>query len=181
MIVWINDGIGWIQKGEDSLDHVIDKKAINALQRAIKHAKGVARREHIKATTTHDRHERVGIFVTSLRSELVGSWHEFSSNNSLRSLLCDKRNWFDIGIIELRHMYSRNIGGMMVDVNRVAAWLQAASSGAEDDFIGEIEEDLESVKADLSWFRNHLTRADGIDRTASNLVSNIEKAVQEAA
>ena len=43
------------------------RELVDSIARAIKHARSVAKREHKKA----DRHERVGIFVTSLRSTFI--------------------------------------------------------------------------------------------------------------
>jgi len=65
----------------------------NAIGQAIRHAKRVVVRDHIKA----DRMERVNQFVVSLRTKLLSNVDKITYASDLVGDICDKVLWHDIG------------------------------------------------------------------------------------
>lgn len=116
-----------------------EESIVKAISKAIRHAKRVSKKEHIKA----NRIERVSQFVVSLRRELGVMC---KSKSSICHFMLDKAMWHDIGVMTLQfNPYSP------VTRDHVSRWLREASminmtnSEAVKYEIESDFEDLESV------------------------------------
>lgn len=132
-----------------------------ALGKAMRHTQRVCVREHIKA----DRVERVNLFITSLRRELiyVESHFPFDSRQWLQKMLCEKVYWHDIGVATISG--HANIG----------IWLQMAKrqSNSADAQSEMILADLEELERGLAGVQQTIHDAQRINKESDVVVAQL--------
>ena len=138
----------------------------DALGQAIRHAKRVVVRDHIKA----DRMERVNQFVVSLRTRLLSGITRIQHSHELVADLCDKTLWYDIG--ELGSQQSRYNKMTNVAVQRLLDLAKRRSNQADAQG-EEILGDLEELERGLQGFKLLNEDADRINTEGEKLVEDL--------
>lgn len=141
-----------------------DQDVGNAIGKAIVHAQGVARREHIKA----DRIERVNQFTVSLR-------HELRFVTPVPSALLEKELWQDIGV------YNAAYPTYKAQPDRAALhrWLQLASAYVrnQDRSVEEIRHNLQELEVYVSAGLHCVADAERINEESSHVADSLSKLV----
>lgn len=140
----------------------------DALGQAIRHAKRVVVRDHIKA----DRMERVNQFVVSLRTRLLSSLTSIQQSKELVADLCDKTLWYDIGELGTPQQGGRYNKLTNVEVQRLLD-LSKRRSNQTDAQSEEILGDLEELERGLQGFRLLNEDADRINTEGEKLVEDL--------
>lgn len=136
----------------------------NAIGKAIIHAQGVARREHIKA----DRIERVNQFIVSLR-------HELRFVTPVPSALLEKDLWQDIGIYNSAYPTYK----AKPDRGDFHKWLQLASVyvRSQDRSVEEIRHNLQELEVYVSAGLHCVADAERINEESSRVADSLTKLV----
>jgi hypothetical protein len=152
-----------------SYPHHSEQEAVaDAIGQAIRHAKRVSKRDHIKA----DRIERVNQFVVSLRTRLLSFRSGISHTNELVADLCDKTIWYDIGELGSQQASGRYNKMSNIQIQRL---LDIAKSRANvaDAQSEEILGDLEELERGLHGIRLVNEEADRINQEGEKLVEDL--------
>lgn len=141
-----------------------------AIGQAIRHAKRVVVRDHIKA----DRMERVNQFVVSLRTKLLNGFQTITFASELVGDLCDKTLWHDIGELgptATRSNYNHN----KMSLTAIQALLDTAKrmSYQADAQSEEILGDLEELERELHGLQVLNDDADRINAEGEKLVEDL--------
>jgi hypothetical protein len=112
-----------------------------AIGQAIRHAKRVVVRNHIKA----DRMERVNQFVVSLRTKLLSNVDKITFASELVGDLCDKTLWYDIGELgprATRSNYNHNKMALtsIQDLLDMAKRMSHQADAQSEEILGDLEE-----------------------------------------
>ena len=138
----------------------------DAIGQAIRHAKRVVVRDHIKA----DRMERVNQFIVSLRTKLLSGLIRIQHSQELVADLCDKTLWYDIG--ELGSQQSRYDKLTNVAIQRLLDLAKRRSNQVDaqsEEILGELEE----LERGLHGFRLLNEDADRINAESEKLVEDL--------
>ena len=150
MAMTISNSSYWTEEQKDKLGDAVGK--------AIRHAKRVVVREHIKS----DRVDRVNHFITSLRREIG---YVLSSDPSAASravgYICDKFLWHDIGISN---------GNLFLQELVQIASRKSSSVSAQSDLILA---DLEELERGLVGVRHTISDAERINREGEQVVARL--------
>ena len=146
------------------------REIIIALTKSIRHVQSVAKREHIKA----DRMERVGLFVTHLRTCLAC----VPDSAYYIEKLCDKRLWYDIG--ELNEPVSFCVGrrclNAIIQVTEMdlKSWLYMAKSSMHAGSDAEqIDKDLVDLERIIPGFRGPIEQATLVNVQAEAVMKSL--------
>ena len=139
----------------------------DALGQAIRHAKRVVVRDHIKA----DRMERINQFVVSLRTRILSSLTPIQYSQELVADICDKTLWYDIG--ELGPQQSSRYNKMTNAMIQKLLDLAKRRSNQTDAQSEEILGDLEELERGLQGFRLLNEDADRINTEGEQLVEDL--------
>ncbi len=137
----------------------------DAIGQAIRHAKRVVKREHIKA----DQTERVNQFIVSLRTCLLSV--SISSDKEFVADLCDKTLWYDIGELGSqqsgRHNKLTNIS--VQSLLNLAKRRSNQTDAQSEEILGELEE----LERGLHGFKLLNDDADRINNEGKKLVEDL--------
>ena len=147
--------------------HSEQELVADALGQAIRHAKRVVVRDHIKA----DRMERVNQFIVSLRTCLLSNTIRISHSDKLVFDLCDKMIWYDIG--ELGPQQSSRYNKMTNAAIQKLLDLAKRRCNQTDAQSEEILGDLEELERGLQGFRLLNEDADRINVEGAKLVEDL--------
>jgi len=132
----------------------LDVDMSKAIRDAAVHCRDVCAREHIKAT---DRHERVGLFVTSLRHR-CSLYTDRNLNRYLSKNICNKAIWYDAGILDKplaqKLVPTCDVGcyGNM-NLDRLKRWIMVAKIVPLETEEAEIDALITEAKTDLAELR----------------------------
>jgi len=150
------------------------RELVDSIARAIKHARSVAKREHKKA----DRHERVGIFVTSLRSTFISRCRDYYVGK-----LCEKRLWYDIGelnepvqlpAVSYKGAQYEPQGEIRVTTMNLKSWVYEANlQTGERNLAEEIDEDLAELEKSLPGFKVPIEQATHLNEQADQVLNSL--------
>ena len=138
----------------------------DALGQAIRHAKRVVVRDHIKA----DRMERVNQFIVSLRTCLISNTTRISHSDKLVADLCDKTLWYDIGELGPQlPRYNKMTNAAIQKLLDLAKRRCNQTDAQSEEILG----DLEELERGLQGFRLLNEDADRINVEGAKLVEDL--------